>query len=235
MAMKNKVEPSPNLPSLKPWMFVSVVRVSDIDLGKLRFLQKLKTCHVTLVKICCKGRLGENGISNNITEEMVPTKNIGSLSIFLTHKKANLNLRCFKSGSIKISGGFPSHYKKNDEFKKYVEKTAYILKDFFGKVISSKICLLNLNFRLDSELCGDLGAIFANLRKRCTKIVEPHFDGYLRSGRKDVYKAYPRTTDKFHLLINESCKGQIIAAKSFEEASSLFNLLIEAAFCPFEL
>jgi hypothetical protein len=216
---------------LKPYMFVAIANCDKIEFGLLRNLVHVDKCDGVFVYLTCRGRLNIKIESSRITVDDVPDKNIGSISIKMRFKESqtdfvNLSLRIFKNGTVKISGGFSKLNSGDSQLQNFLKELCNSLIEYLGDVKELKIVLINFNFALTNKR-KNFEDICTHLGKNC-RIVKPDYNFSKTSGRRDIYKFYPRD-DKFQIISTKSFSGQILASKSFAEAHELFSIFKTAS------
>jgi len=208
-----------------PYMFLGMYKFENIDFYALREIRDISGLDSFESKIAGRGRLNLRVCSHLVDELMVPTENIGSISLKFIFQGIKISLRVFKSGQVKISGGFSEKNNTGDKFLEFTDAVIEIFEPFFGKYKTWIVSLINFHFKL--KLDRSVRTMFNNIEKtKFYKIEFPDYNTTKTSGRRDVFKIYPEAKSKFQMILNDSASCQILAAKSFAQAQALVDVFL---------
>lgn len=210
--------------TFKPTMFQMMVDCETID-DVFKWHEGLTNTIIFYANL--KGRLGssleiekvkENGINNGV---------IGSICFKMCHLGKTISILIFTSGKIKISGGYPLDI--------ITRATPALLDTYLDELvtkvqnITKLACGVKRISCLNGQLCippfkttSALDAFIKRHRHKFAVYKQPRFDA---PGRRGAYKLYLNTQSKTHFAVDVKGKGQIFAAKTFDELFLMFHIL----------
>lgn len=212
--------------TFKPTMFQMMVDCESIDdvfkwreglTHRITFYANLKGHLETSLEI---EKLKANGISSGV---------IGSVCFKFCHLDKTISILIFTTGKIKISGGYPLAIIAHNSAAPAVLDS--YLDELVTKVqnITKLACGTKKISCLNGQLCippfkttSALDAFIKRHRHKFGVYKQPRFDA---PGRRGAYKLYLNTQSKTHIAVDVKGKGQIFAAKTFDELFLMFHIL----------
>lgn len=173
-----------------------------------------------------RGHLGASLEFSQLRDNNICNSTIGSVCFKFCHDGKNISVLIFKTGKIKVSGGYPAHIIATNTavaFDTYLADIVTKVQEITKLTCGEKnITCLNGQLHMQPlKTTTELSAFVQTHKHKFGYVKPPQYDA---PGRRGAYKLYTSTTKKTHIAIDIKGKAQIFAAKSFEELFILFHI-----------
>jgi len=173
-----------------------------------------------------RGHLGASLDFEQLKENIIDSATIGSVCFKFLHEGKNISVLVFKSGKIKISGGYPMHIIAANTvavYDTYLDEIATHVQNITKLTCGNKniSCLNGQLYITPMQNTTELAAFVQTHRHKFAYIKQPQYDV---PGRRGAYKLYLKNSTKTHVAVDIKGKAQIFAAKTFVELISLFHI-----------
>lgn len=210
--------------SFKPTMFQMMVDCESID-DIFTWHDLVKTNTITFFANP-RGHLGASMDFEQVKEHDIWNDTIGSVCFKFLHEEKNISVLIFKSGKIKISGGYPLRIIAANAvavYDTYLDEVAAKVQSITKLAFGNKnITCLNGQLQIvPLKNTIELATFIQTHRHKFAYIKQPQYDV---PGRRGAFKLYMSKTKKTHVAVDIKGKAQIFAAKTFDELMSLFHI-----------
>lgn len=173
-----------------------------------------------------RGHLGASLTFDQLKDHGIDNNTIGSVCFRFSHEEKTISVLIFKTGKIKISGGYALQIiAKNDAtlYDTYLDSIVAKVQDITKLTCGVKnITCLNGQLHIDPlKTTTELAAFVKKHQHKFAHVKQPLYDV---PGRRGAYKLYLSKDTKTHIAVDIKGKTQIFAAKSFEELFFIFRI-----------
>lgn len=173
-----------------------------------------------------RGNLNTSVPMNTLKENNIHNSSIGSVRFKTVVDGKTIDVLLWKSGKIKISGGFPkfSLELNTDMMGEYVRKVVNHVSNQSNVIISSwNFSCLNGQGMVRKEFqdVNELHLFVDTFKNRFINTVAPDLDA---PGRRGAFKLYMFPNRKSHISIDKGGCAQIFACRSLKELEHAFGI-----------